>query len=294
MSSVVKAAKVARYVFAGIVILFVLFVISAYMQADSINKAYIEELASKTLGVPVTIGEMTVSIEKNLVRLKDIKIANPAGYRGPLAARADSAEINVASFDLKRVTFNLVTVKGLIIFLEMNPGSTNIHDLRRQAAQNVRNIKPNDIFKDVRVMVRTVTLEKPQLRPVVTLEPTKIGGLAAQDQFVRDIGTAENGITVPAALALVTDNIVTLMNLIANQAELFKGMNLETLNSMGISTYDVFKKNVNKKINNDLEEANKLFNSLYDDVSRGVNDVMSGSLNPDAPEGEESAEDVPE
>ncbi len=275
MSAVVKAAKVARYIFAAVVVLFVLFAISAYMQADSINKAYIEDIASKTLGVPVTIGEMDVLAEKKLVKLKDIKIANPAGYKGPHAATADSAEINVDTFELERVTFNLVTVKGFKVFLEMNSGSTNLHDLKKQTAQNVRNIKPDGKHDKVRVIVRTITYEKPVLQPVVTLVPTAIGALGANDVFVRDIGTQENGIAIPQAIAKIVQETVSPFHLMANQAELLKGMSLETLNLLGVSTYDVFKKNVNKKINKDLNEAQKLLNTLVEEGAAALDSATS-------------------
>lgn len=290
MSAVVKTAKIARFIFGAAVVLFVLFVISAYMQADSISKAYLEEVASKTLGVPVKIGEMSVSVEKKLVTLRDISIANPAGYKGPHAVTAQTVEVSVDSFERERMAFNLATVRGLTVFLEMSPGSTNLHDLEKQTQQNARNSKPDGRHDDVRVILRTITYEKPTLRPVVMLQPTNIGALNAHDIFVRDIGAQENGITIPQAIAKTVSQTVLTFHLMANQAELLKGMTLETLNALGVSTYEVFRKNVNKKINKDLNEAQKLFNNLVEEGaavldSMGSNGQAETDLE-DAPEGE--------
>lgn len=275
MSSVLKVAKVARYVFAALVAGFVLFAISAYMKAEEISKGYIQDVASRTLGVSVFLGDMEISVEKKSLVLKDIKIGNPAGYRGPYAATAERVEVRVDSFERERVTFNLASVKGLQVFLEMNTGSTNLHDLQQQAGQNARNSKPDGKFDELRVMIRSITYEKPVLRPVSTLEPTNIGALTANDLFVRDIGTAENGLSLPHVIARIVRESVAPMHLMANEAELFKGMTLETLNSLGVSTYDVFKKNVNKKINKDMNDAQKLFNNLYQDVSKGISDMTA-------------------
>ncbi len=190
------------------------------------------------------------------------------------------------------MTFNLVTVKGFKVFLEMNSGSTNLHDLKKQTAQNVRNIKPDGKHDKVRVIVRTITYEKPVLQPVVTLVPTTIGALGANDVFVRDIGTQENGITIPQAIAKIAQETVSPFHLMANQAELLKGMTLETLNTLGVSTYDVFKKNVNKKINKDLNEAQKLLNTLVEEGAAAL-DSATTEIMAD-PEAEVEPDAVPE
>ncbi|MCB9977071.1 MAG: hypothetical protein H6858_05705 [Rhodospirillales bacterium] len=275
MSAVKQAARYGLYLLGFIVFLFVVVAINAYMQAEHITKGYIEETATKTLGVAVTIGDMKIDVEKKQVKLKDITIANPAGYKGPHAAMAQSVVATVDSFEDERITFNMLQVQGLKVFLEINTSTTNLNDLRMQAEQNVRNWKKEPEHGNVKVMIRNIVYETPQVLPTVTIVPTKIGGLTAADWHLRAIGTAENGISVPKAVSDVTAATALQVHLIANQAELLKGMSLETMNSIGVSTYDVFTKNVNKKINKDWNAAGELLDGFVKDTAKYLDDTMS-------------------
>ncbi|MBK6895794.1 MAG: hypothetical protein IPH06_04305 [Alphaproteobacteria bacterium] len=283
MSAVQKAAGYGLYLLGFIAILFVIVAINAYMQAEGISKDYIEKTASKTLGVAVSIGEMKIDVEKKQVRIKDVKIANPAGYKGPYAATAQSVLATVDTFEDERMTFNMLEVEGMKVFLEVNPATTNLNDLRMQAEQNVRNWKKDEKHGDIKVMIRNVLYKAPQITPAVTIQPTKIAVLAANDWPLRGIGTAENGVSFPRAVADVTAATVQNVHLAGNQAELFKGMTLETMNSIGVSTYQVFSKNVNKKINKDLNEAGKLLDGFIKDTTKMLDESLAPTEDVPAP-----------
>ncbi|MBP7903747.1 MAG: hypothetical protein KA099_00335, partial [Alphaproteobacteria bacterium] len=68
-----------------------------------------------------------------------------------------------------------------------------------------------------------------------------------------------------------------------NQAELFKGMTLETMNSIGVSTYQVFTKNVNKKINKDLNAAGELLDGFIKDTTKMLDESLAPAEEVPAP-----------
>lgn len=275
MSAVQKAAGYGLYLVGFIAVIFVIVAINAYMQAEGISKDYIAKTASKVLGVEVAIADMNIDVEKKQVKIKDVKIANPAGYKGPYAATADSVLATVDTFDKERMTFNMLEVEGLKVFLEVNPATTNLNDLRLQAEQNARNWKKDEKHGEIKVMIRNILYKAPQITPSVTIQPTTIAVLAANDWPLRAIGTQENGISFPRAVADVTAATVHNVHLVGNQAELFKGMTLETQNAIGISTYQVFSKNVNKKINKDLNEAGKLLDGFVKDTAKFLDESLA-------------------
>ena len=283
MSAVQKAAGYGLYLLGFIAIVFVIVAINAYMQAEGISKDYIEKTASKTLGVAVSIGEMKIDVEKKQVKIKDVKIANPAGYKGPYAATAQSVLATVDTFEKERMIFNMLEVEGLKVFLEVNPATTNLNDLKMQAEQNVRNWKTDEKHGEIKVMIRNVLYKAPQITPAVTIQPTKIAVLAANDWPLRGIGTAENGVSFPRAVADVTAATVQNVHVVGNQAELFKGMTLETMNSIGVSTYQVFTKNVNKKINKDLNAAGELLDGFIKDTTKMLDESLAPAEEVPAP-----------
>jgi len=275
MSAVQKAAGYGLYLVGFIAVIFVIVAINAYMQAEGISKDYIAKTASKVLGVGVTIGDMNIDVEKKQVKIKDVKIANPAGYKGPYAATADSVLATVDTFEKERMTFNMLEVEGLKVFLEVNPATTNLNDLRMQADQNARNWKADEAHGEIKVMIRNILYKAPQITPSVTIQPTKIAVLAANDWPLRGIGTEQNGVSFARAVADVTAATVHNVHLVGNQAELFKGMTLETQNAIGVSTYAVFSKNVNKKINKDLNAAGELLDGFVKDTTKFLDESLA-------------------
>ena len=275
MSAVSKAAGIGRYILAAIVILFVVAGIGVYMNVESIGKDFIERSASHTLGVPVTIGDMELSVEEKRVVLKDIKIANPAGYDGEYATTADEVLVAVDRFERKRIMFNTIEVKGMKVNLEVKPGTTNLNDIKLQAALNSKEANVPDDPKhneDLSVIIRVLYFQDPVLIPTVTLVETPYAGVTAKDIEVRNIGVKEGGISVHKAIYAATEEAIKQVNLAAVQAEFFKGMSLDSKNAIGVSTMDVFKKNVNKKIEKDMGEAKKLFDSFFSSEQEEVSD----------------------
>lgn len=270
MSTVKTAAKIGQIILGIFVALLVLIGIALYVKGGAFGKELVEKIASTHLGVEVTIDNMDISLEEKKVVLTGIKIANPAGYKGLYAISIEKILVAAESFSPELLSFNNVVVSGAKFNLEVNTATTNLNDLRNQSEHNSNSYLKAEDTIGLKIIIRNLVVENPVIVPVVTLEPTKYAAISGTPIYIRDVGTKNNGSLIPSAIAEVMLNVVTQINLVAMEAELFKGMSLDTMNAIGLSTIDVFSKNVNKKIEKDLGQAKELFDNLLNsDLLKG-------------------------
>ena len=89
---------------------------------DAMIEQQIEQAGSASFGAPVTVGSVTTSIKDGSLRITDITVANPSGFRNKNAftLRGIEAAVDYATFDIKRVYINEPD-----IVIEEKGGKTN-------------------------------------------------------------------------------------------------------------------------------------------------------------------------
>ncbi len=262
-----KTTGAGIYIFAAIVVFFVIAISWLYMGmgADKFSKDTIEQAASKALGVSVSIDEMEINQEEKIIDISGVKIANAAGYKSPYFLSAEKVKLAVSSFDKNLIIINTITITGCKTYLEVNAGTTNQNDIVQQAKFiSNRNKKEKSKGKQgVKIIIRNIVFDKPVIIPVATIVPTPYASVTSTDVVIRNIGAKKGGISIYDAIAEVVEQTVSQLNQTSVEAEFFKGMSLESQNAIGISTMDIFKKNVNNKIQKDMGQAKKIFNSIF-------------------------------
>lgn len=88
--------KVLKSIVTIVLVLLILIVMLIHFFGDRALKAGIETAATKTLGVNVTIGDLSLSLLKGKLQLVDLVIANPPGYQHPELLNIKRAYIDVA------------------------------------------------------------------------------------------------------------------------------------------------------------------------------------------------------
>ena len=233
--------------------------------ADKFSKDTIEEAASKALGVSVSIDEMEINQEEKIIDISGVKIANAAGYKSPYFLSAEKVKLAVSSFDKDLIIINTITITGCKTYLEVNAGTTNQNDIVQQAKfiSNRNKKEKGKAKQDAKIIIRNIVFDKPVIIPVATIVPTPYASVTSTDVIIRNIGAKKGGISIPDAIAEAVEQTVSQLNQTSVEAEFFKGMSLESQNAIGISTMDIFKKNVNNKIQKDMGQAKKIFNSIF-------------------------------
>lgn len=253
MSVVKKTAKASLYIFSFFVILFVAGGVYLYVNVDSLAKQLSEQVASDALGVPVTIGEMHISLEEKKVEVKAIKISNPAGYRKPHAVEIASIVIAAETLSKELLNFARVEVDGTITNLEVKGKSTNLGDLKAKIDAKQSGAKPTN-KKPIKVIVQKFSLTKAQLNPSVILLNRDLAFVTVPDIHLIGVGEKDGGVIAQDAIAQIMEAVLGKFTSSANSAGFLEGLSLDVLNQMGVSTGEVFKKNLKKSFDKDVEQ----------------------------------------
>ncbi|PCI54989.1 MAG: hypothetical protein COB36_09055 [Alphaproteobacteria bacterium] len=268
MSAVKKTAKVGLYLLSFFVVLLIGGAVYLYTNMDSLAKQLTEQIASDALGVPVHVGEMKITLEDLKIVVQDIRIANPKGYENPNAITIKSIVIDGDNFSRDLLTFSHISVSGTHVNLEVDRNGTNLGDIKSNIANSSSptssgHKNTGDHKEDsIKVVVKKFSLTGAQISPSVTLLEGDLPTVTVPDIHLTGIGQKENGILAEEAIAQIMDAVLQEFNKSANGAGFLEGVSLKMLNSMGVSTADVFKKNLKKSYNKEVEGFKKGFGEL--------------------------------
>jgi uncharacterized protein involved in outer membrane biogenesis len=119
-----------------IIVAFVLIVIAAavflFSSLDSVVKKGIETVGSNTLGVPVTVDKVNISLKEGSAEISGLKVGNPEGYKSKDAFYLGKIRLAI---DPSSITSNVINVKDITIIspqinYELLKGKTNISVIR--------------------------------------------------------------------------------------------------------------------------------------------------------------------
>lgn len=270
MSAVKKTAKVGFYLLSLFVLMLVGGAVYLYTNMDSLAKQIAEQVASDALGVPVRVGEIKIALEDLKVVVQDIRIANPKGYNNADAITIKAVVIDGDSFSRDLLTFARISVNGTNVNLEVDKDGTNISDISNNIAN--RNVAGADKTggsgsssnedENIKVIVKKFSLTGAQITPSVTLLGGNLAEITTPDIHLSGIGQKENGILAKEAIAQIMDAVLQKFSKSSNSAGFLEGVSLEMLNSMGVSTADVFKKNLKKSYENEVDGFKKGFDDI--------------------------------
>ena len=267
MSAVKKTAKFTLFLFGLAVLLVVIVGSYIYVNRDALAKDFAEKAASQALGVPVTIGQVQIKPEELRVVVSNIAIANPPGYSKPHAITVKAVNIAADSLSANPLTFANIDVDGTAVNLEVNQGGANLGALKKKAEQNMPSgsaqSSGSQHKSDMKVIVKKFSLTKAQLTPTVTLLSKKdLATVKVPDIHLKGIGEKENGVLAEEAIAQIMNAVLEEFNETANSAGFLEGLSLDALNEIGVSTGEVFKKNLKKSYNKEVDKFKKGFGEI--------------------------------
>lgn len=126
-----KLLKVILTVVIVLVVLAVAGVIGVAIFADRMVKTAVESAGTKTLNVPVEVGEADASILGGSVGLQGLSVANPKGYAGPalLTLQAVNVKADTGSFFGDEVVIQNMTLNGMEVFVEQKGLQNNLYEV---------------------------------------------------------------------------------------------------------------------------------------------------------------------
>ncbi len=265
MSAVKTTAKLSLYLFGFFVLLLVAGAMYLYVNMNTLAKDMAEQVASNALGVAVNIGEMDIRLDEQKVVVNKITVANPAGYKKSHAIEISNVTVAMESWSKDMLTFAMIGVSGTKVDLEVQPQGTNLGDIKKRVearSKTVQGAKPTaDQVADVqskkqniKVVVRDFAMTGVQITPSITLLQGDLKPLQVADIHLKGIGERENGILAREAVAQIMNGVLQEFNKSANKAGFLEGLPLDVMNSMGVSTLDVFQKNLKKSYEGEVDK----------------------------------------
>ncbi len=268
MSAVKKTVKTALFLFSAIILLVAGIGAYVYLNMNSLAKNFAERAASEAMGVPVTIGDMDIRLDEKRVVVSDVAVANPRGYKNKHAITIKNITVAGERFSKDLLVFSLIQVDGTAVNLEVSERGANLGELKQSAQKTVRQEEQSSgdaaaPKSEIKVIVREFALTGGQIKPSVTLLANdNLSTVKVKDIVVNDIGEKENGVTSEEAIAQIMSIVLDQFNRTANSAGFLKGMSLEKLNAIGVSTGQVFKKNLKDSYQGEVEKFKKGFDNL--------------------------------
>ena len=216
--------------------------------------------ASAALGVPVTIGRLTVDAPTGNVVAADIRIANPPGFGGGPAITIAQIRMDAAPGG-PPLSFSTVSVTGAVIALAVQPQASNLSVLRRGVNPAASAPAAPGDPAPPRLSARRVEVADALLRPAATLRPAELAAVTIPDIVLRGAGDNEAGGLWPSeAAAFLFDHIARNASEAAGQAGFFDGMSPEALAAM----------------RQDLAPPGGLLENAVDTVKRDVGALTDG------------------
>ncbi|MGB7581492.1 MAG: hypothetical protein WBL85_03465 [Sedimentisphaerales bacterium] len=103
--------KNATYVVVSIAVILLVLIVSIYLFGAGMIKAEVEKVASSTLGVQVTVKDISLSIMRGQVKIKGLVVKNPPGYANETLLELGDGVINLDIGSLMRDTIKIQLIK---------------------------------------------------------------------------------------------------------------------------------------------------------------------------------------
>lgn len=220
-----------------IVALIVVAIVLIALNLGSVVKTIAERAGSQALGVRVSIGSVNIDTAEKKVTVRNIKLANPTGFKKPHIMKVGLVNIDMESFDKELLVFSDITVSGAELFLEVNKDGTNVNALKANAAPKE---KPAESVKDnqtqaPKVIIKHFLFDQAKLTPSILLMDKVLDEVDMPKIELTDIGVKDGGTTTNEAIGQIWGQISAAALKTSAKVGFLYGLNPGVLGVMGIS-----------------------------------------------------------
>jgi hypothetical protein len=234
------------------------------MNLSSFAKPITEKIASETLGVPVSIAGMDISLQEMKVTVSGITVNNPKGFSGDKAIKVQSVAIALDQVSKELITFKAIDVVGTEINLEVTQKGTNLTQIQKNAAANTAKKPANPDAKPINVSIKKFVLDKAKLTPSITLlSKQAINPVTLPKITATNVGSSKGGIPANDAIAQITKEIIKVASKEANQAGFLQGLSTDALKDMGQQQIDAVKGQVQDQIQGEVDKLGDSLKGMF-------------------------------
>ncbi len=186
--------------------LIIVALVSIYTYLDLIAEKAIEKYGLKALGVPVTVGKISVKLLDGRFVFKNVKIKNPEGfkYNNAMEIGVISVQLEIKDIFEDLIKINSVNIENPNIFYELGVNGDNIQALKSNTASNKASAANSDKTpakkgesKNKKIIVSKLFINKAKVNFVLDKVAEKT--LTLPDVYIQNIGKDSKGVTVENA-----------------------------------------------------------------------------------------------
>lgn len=281
-----------------LVVLAIAAVAAVVLYADRAVKIAVEKGGTYALGVETTLGSADVGFVSASLGLKDLKIANPPGYKSDRFFGMGNAKVSVSAASLRGSVIDVPTLslESITLNLEKTTDKANyrviLDNLKRLESGEAPSKDTRPSGDEKRFVVRTLSIR--DVRVNADLVP--MGGeltrvsIPVESVELRDVGTAGRGVP----LSELTDIIIkALLVVVADKGaqllppDLLGDLNsglaqLRDLDSLGIKVQSTLgaeaQKMLDEKLGTAVDSAKKKADEAIDSATKKVEDGLKNLL----------------
>ncbi len=237
-----KALKILRIAAVAVLVLILVLMIALNIYGGRIAKWGIETAGSKTLGVPVTVNNVSLSVLGGKISLKDLVIDNPPDYQNKKLLELGSGKVAVSTGSLLSDVIKVkeISLADVNVVLEQKGlAGSNIQDIMKNIPKGEKEAEASKEggkrlqidsveITNIRVKVKLLPVSgKVDTIPLVipSIKMTELGSDITTPQLIRKILVAiTNGIAQQGAGILPPDMLNSLNDQIKNLRNLTEGI----------------------------------------------------------------------
>lgn len=236
-----KVMKILRIVAVGVLVLILAVMIAINVYGGRIAKWGIETAGSKTLGVPVAVNNVSLSILGGKLSLKNLAIDNPPEYQNKKLLEMGTGKISVSPGSLLSDVIRIkeITLADVNVVLEQSLKGNNIQAIMKNipkgekeaeaAKEGGKKLQIDSVeLTNIKVKVKLLPVPgKVDTIPLVipSIKMTELGSDITTPQLIRKILVAiTNGIAQQGAGILPPDMLNSLNDQIKELRNLTEGL----------------------------------------------------------------------
>jgi hypothetical protein len=238
-----SAKKILAYVVVSIVVILLVLIVGFHIFGAGMIKAAVEKIASSTLGVPVTVKNIDLSILRGKVEIKGLVVKNPPGYANETLLELGNGVVNldIGSLMSDTIKIQLVKLDDTKLTIEQKGITNNLNEILNNLPKEEKGAAPKTEKPGKNLTVTkleiTNTNVKVKLLPIpgksdtvnLPLDPIVMENLGADKKLSvaslvsKVIGALASGIAKQGAGKLPDDMVKGIGSTLGKTAELGKG-----------------------------------------------------------------------
>lgn len=233
-----------------------------FMNLGDIAKTVAQRVASRTLGVAVSIGTIEVNVPQKSVVVKNVKVANPSGYSRAHAVTIETIHLKANTLSDTLLNFNDVSVSGSEVYLEVKSDRTNLTDIKKNLDRRAAQKDP--AAKQLKVIIDEIKIDKMRVKPSITLlSDADLEPAIVPDIVLTGIGKRQGGVLAGDAIKQIWRDILPQIQKSAAGAGFYQGLSGDALREVGLQQIDALRSQAEDQIKNEVDKIGKSINGLF-------------------------------